>query len=352
MSLSKRGGIWWIDFVSPSGQRVRRSAETANKALAQELHDQLKAESWRIAKLGEKPRRTWNEAVVRWLKESTHKATLDSDKGHLRWLDPYLGGKCLEDISRALIDRITDARLAQGRRNATVNRTLEVIRAILRRCVNEWEWLDRVPRIRMLKEPTRRVRFLSREEAQRLLLELPSHLADMAAFSLATGLRRANVTGLLWTQVDLVRKVAWIHPDQAKARKAIPVPLNAEAVNMILAQLGRHPTHVFSYQGNPITQVSTKAWYAALERAGITDFRWHDLRHTWASWHVQQGTPLHALQELGGWESVEMVRRYAHFSSEHLAPYADRLVALRDGSERVYGTNMTQSEKQTKPKQS
>ena len=352
MSLSKRGGIWWIDFVSPSGQRVRRSAETANKALAQELHDQLKAESWRIAKLGEKPRRTWNEAVVRWLKESTHKATLDSDKGHLRWLDPYLGGKCLEDISRALIDRITDARLAQGRRNATVNRTLEVIRAILRRCVNEWEWLDRVPRIRMLKEPTRRVRFLSREEAQRLLLELPSHLADMAAFSLATGLRRANVTGLLWTQVDLVRKVAWIHPDQAKARKAIPVPLNTEAVNMIRAQLGRHPTHVFSYQGNPITQVSTKAWYAALERAGITDFRWHDLRHTWASWHVQQGTPLHALQELGGWESVEMVRRYAHFSSEHLAPYADRLVALRDGSERVYGTNMTQSEKQTKPKQS
>ena len=346
MSLSKRGGIWWIDFVSPSGQRVRRSTETANKALAQELHDQLKADSWRIAKLGEKPRRTWNEAVVRWLKESTHKATLDSDKGHLRWLDPYLGGKCLEDISRTLIDRITDARLAQGRRNATVNRTLEVIRAILRRCVNEWEWLDRVPRIRMLKEPTRRVRFLSREEAQRLLSELPSHLADMAAFSLATGLRRANVTGLLWTQVDLVRKVAWIHPDQAKARKAIPVPLNAEAVNMIRAQLGRHPTHVFSYQGNPITQVSTKAWYAALARAGIEDFRWHDLRHTWASWHVQQGTPLHALQELGGWESTEMVRRYAHFSSEHLAPYADRLVALRDESKNANGTNMTQSEKQ------
>lgn len=346
MSLSKRGGIWWIDFVSPSGQRVRRSTETANKALAQELHDQLKADSWRIAKLGEKPRRTWNEAVVRWLKESTHKATLDSDKGHLRWLDPYLGGKCLEDISRTLIDRITDARLAQGRRNATANRTLAVIRAILRRCVNEWEWLDRVPRIRMLKEPTRRVRFLSREEAQRLLSELPSHLADMAAFSLATGLRRANVTGLLWTQVDLVRKVAWIHPDQAKARKAIPVPLNAEAVNMIRAQLGRHPTHVFSYQGNPITQVSTKAWYAALARAGIEDFRWHDLRHTWASWHVQQGTPLHALQELGGWESTEMVRRYAHFASEHLAPYADRLVALQDRSEHANGTNMTQSEKQ------
>ena len=59
--------------------------------------------------------------------------------------------------------------------------------------------------------------------------------------------------------------------------------------------------------------------------AGIADFRWHDLRHSWASWHVQAGTPLHVLQELGGWESVEMVRRYAHLSSDHLAEYVDRM---------------------------
>ena len=78
----------------------------------------------------------------------------------------------------------------------------------------------------------------------------------------------------------------------------------------------------------PVVQVSTKAWYAALTRAGIIDFRWHDLRHTWASWHVQNGTPLFALQELGGWESAEMVRRYAHLTAEHLAPYADRLCTL------------------------
>ena len=227
------------------------------------------------------------------------------------------------------IDRITDARIAEGVSNATVNRTLEVLRAILRKCVNEWEWLDKAPQVRMLKEPTRRIRFLTREEAQRLLSELPEHLAEMAAFSLATGLRRANVTGLQWSQVDLVRRLAWIHPDQAKARKAIAVPLNAEAVVIIRRQIGKHPTHVFSFRGKPITQVSTKAWYDALERAGIEDFRWHDLRHTWASWHVQQGTPLHALQELGGWESAEMVRRYAHLTAEHLAPYADRLCALR-----------------------
>ena len=194
----------------------------------------------------------------------------------------------------------------------------------------------------MLKEPTRRVRFLTREEADRLLAELPAHLADLASFSLATGLRRANVTGLEWTQVDLEKRLAWVHPDQAKARKAIPVPLNAEAVVIIRQQTGKHPTHVFSYLGKPIRQVSTKAWYAALERARIADFRWHDLRHTWASWHVQNGTPLHALQELGGWESSEMVRRYAHFSAEHLAPYADRLCALRLVTESAEGTNRSQ----------
>jgi integrase len=342
MSLRKRGGIWWIDFVTQRGQRIRRSSGTADKNLAQELHDKLKAESWRIGKLGERYRRTWNEAVVRWLKESAHKATIDTDKAHLRWLDHYLGGRHLDDISRSLVDRISDSKLAEGVSNATVNRTLEVVRAILRKSVHEWEWLDRAPRVRMLKEPTRRVRFLTREEADKLLAELPEHLADMAAFSLATGLRRSNVTGLQWTQVESVRRLAWIHPDQAKARKAIAVPLNAEAVLIIRRQAGKHQTHVFSYLGKPIRQVSTKAWYGALARAGIRDFRWHDLRHTWASWHVQNGTPLHALQELGGWESPEMVRRYAHFSAEHLAPYADRLCKLRVVTENSNGTNLSQ----------
>ena len=82
-------------------------------------------------------------------------------------------------------------------------------------------------------------------------------------------------------------------------------------------------------QGNPVEQLSTAAWYKALQRAGIQNFRWHDLRHTWASWHVQSGTPLHVLQELGGWASFAMVQRYAHLAADHLAPWADRLLALR-----------------------
>lgn len=345
MSLRKRGGIWWIDVRTPTGERVRRTAETANKALAQELHDRFKADLWRTDKLDEEPKWIWDQAVVRWLKEQSHKATAKEDVTKLRWLDRFLRGKDLTAINRALIDRITEAKLAQGCSNATVNRLLELVRAILRKCVNEWEWLERTPSVRMLKEPTRRIRFLTRDEAQRLLAALPEHLADMAAFSLATGLRAANVTGLQWSQVDLARQLAWVHPDQAKAKKAIPVPLNAGAVALISKQVGKHLTHVFSFRGKPITQVSTKAWYAALERAGITDFRWHDLRHTWASWHVQSGTPLYALQELGGWASTEMVRRYAHLAAEHLAPYAERLCALRAVALENLGTKKSQPTK-------
>ena len=86
---------------------------------------------------------------------------------------------------------------------------------------------------------------------------------------------------------------------------------------------------------NPVKQVSTRAWYKALKRARIEAFRFHDLRHTWASWHVQNGTPLHVLQELGGWETPAMVRRYAHLASEHLAAYAGKV-------EITTGTNQSQ----------
>jgi hypothetical protein len=84
---------------------------------------------------------------------------------------------------------------------------------------------------------------------------------------------------------------------------------------------------------------STKSWYAALERAAIQDFRCR--RNTWASWHVQNGTPLYALQEMGGWASTEMVRRYAHLAADHLAPFAERLCALRAVNSEVIGTKVT-----------
>jgi integrase len=329
MSLYRRGKTWWVRFTAPNGVRLQQSARTQDRVEAQEYHDRLKAELWRVARLGEKPSHFWEEAVLRYLKEKRYKASLGDDKAHLRWLDQHLRGVKLDGIDRGVIDRVTERRAGEGVSNATVNRTLEVLRAVLRKAVNEWDWLDKALAIRMLPEPKRRIRWLSRDEAERLLAELPEHLRAMARFSLATGLRRRNVMELEWSQVDLKRRRAWIHPDQAKARKAIAVPLNAEAMVVLREQAGKHASRVFTYKGMPVKQVNTKAWKKALARVGIEDFRWHDLRHTWASWHVQAGTPLHVLQELGGWESVEMVRKYAHLAADHLTQYAERLARPR-----------------------
>lgn len=321
--LYKRGKSWWIDFTAPNGQRVRRSAGTGDKTQAQELHDRLKAEAWRQVQLGDRPIYTWDDAGLRWLNERSYKATIDKDEEHLRWLQPYLHGKPIKDLDRNFLMQLLEIKRKETS-GATANRVLALIRAILKMAV-EWDWLDYAPKLRQFPESKRRIRWLTQEEAKRLLDELPAHLRDMALFSLSTGLRKGNVTGLEWDQIDLHRRVAWIHPDQAKSRKAIGVNLTNTAMEVLHRQRGMHLRRVFTFRGEPVDQVTTKAWYGALQRAEITNFRWHDLRHTWASWHVQAGTPLDRLQEMGGWESIEMVRRYAHLAPEHLAADASNI---------------------------
>lgn len=329
MSLYKRkdSTVWWVRFTH-KGQRVQQSTGTNDRQKAQEYEAKLVNSLWEQERLGIKPKRQWNDAVVRYVDETQHKASQVSDLYHLRWLDKYLNGVELQAINRDFLEKILKAKQAEGVANSTVNRVLEVVRGLLRRACNEWEWIDRVPAVRMLPEPKKRVRWITRNEADRLVEALPTHLADIVRFSLETGLRRSNVTGLLWSQVDLVRRMAWIHPDQAKARKAIPVPLSTVAVLTLRKQIGKHQTHVFTYKGNTITQVNTKTWRKALNEVGIESFRWHDLRHTWASWHIQEGTPQHILQELGGWSSPEMVQKYAHLSSEHLMQWVDKRFAV------------------------
>lgn len=200
------------------------------------------------------------------------------------------------------------------------------VRAILRRAQDDWAWIDHAPKVRLYREPKWRIRFLTRDEARRLLRELPPHLQVMARFTLATGLRQHNVSYLRWDQVDMARAVAWIHPDEAKAGKAIGVPLNQDALDVMRQRRGEHPEYVFTYKGKPVDRCSTDAWKKALVRAGIArDFRWHDLRHTWASWHVQSGTRLQELMELGGWSCYEMVLRYAHLATDHLHAAACRI---------------------------
>ncbi|WP_133130258.1 tyrosine-type recombinase/integrase [Legionella yabuuchiae] len=324
MAITKRNNIWWID-ITHNGRRIRQSTGTKIKIKAQQLHDQLKNDLWQENVLPSIPKKSWMDAVIRWLNESQHKKTLVDDKIHLRWTDSFIRNKLLTEINQDDIETIAKAREETGVSPATVNRMLEIIRSILRKAQTQWGWLQTVPPIRMRIIDNKRIRWLTRKEADRLLIELPTHLRDMARFTLLTGLRESNVTQLKWKDIDLNRRHALIHPDESKTKKGIPVPLNTQAIEILKQQKGNHPIFIFTYKGNPVSRCNNHAWRKALNRAGIKNFRWHDLRHTWASWHVQNGTSLHELQQLGGWSNYETVLRYAHLSGQLLQEAAERV---------------------------
>lgn len=251
-----------------------------------------------------------------WLEETTHKRTHKQDIAMLRWLDPYLRNTELDKINRDLIE--TTMTNKPQAKPATINRYLALIRSILTKAHREWEWIDKVPPFRMRPEPKHRVRWLSQEEAKRLLSCLPQHLADAAEFTLATGLRQSNCLNLQWSQIDMARKIAWIYADQAKGKKDLAVPLNQSAIKILQRRFSKHHLHVFTYAGKPLKGVDSETWKRTLKKANIKNFRWHDLRHTWATWHIMAGTDLRTLMELGGWSSYEMVLRYAHMSRHRL----------------------------------
>ncbi len=255
MALYKRNETWWVSFTH-EGQRIQRSSGTTNKVAAQEYHDKFKAELWSIKKLENKSVYTWRDAVMRWLKESSSKRSIETDKVHLRWLDKHLNTFYLHEMTRDILEDIALRKEAEKVSLTTVNRVMEVVRAILTKAHKEWEWIEKVPVVRMRQIEKNRIRWLTVVEANRLLKELPPHLKDMAVFSLATGLRASNVTGLKWVDIDMEKHHAWIHPDQAKTNKAIPVPLNDNAITVLKTRLGVHPQFLFTYQHKPISKCS------------------------------------------------------------------------------------------------
>ena len=332
MSLFKRkdSSFWWIKITSTNGRRIQQSTGTADKVKAQELHDKLKASMWDQERLGIKPVRSWREAVLRWIQETSDKATHKEDLAKLRWLDPFLGRLELDDITRDVVDSVRTAKLVEASK-ATTNRYLALVRAILIKSRDDWEWLDKVPKIKLFKETADRERSLTPEQAQQLLGELPLHQREYVTFALATGLRQSNVLKIEWSNVDLGRRHAWVSAIHSKNGKPIAVPLNDIAMSVLLRQKGKHIERVFTYAGKPIANANTRAWRRALVRAGIANFRWHDLRHTWATWQRQAGTPTHELQRLGGWKSGAMVERYAHLAPDQLSIAAGRIDLILSG---------------------
>lgn len=317
MSLYQVGAIWYVDVASPNGGRVRRTSGTADKKAAQEFHDRLKAQFWRNKQFGDPIPSTWGEATVIWLQESQRG---ESDRYRIRALKLPL------DLP---LDQITGERIESelaGKTPGSFNRYANLILAVLNLARAKGK-IAAVPAIPKKPETKGRTRWLTADEWQRLRKKLPGYLEEMARFTLATGLRMRNVLDLEWAQVDLRRKVAWIYADQAKARKPIGVPLNEDALAVLREREGKHKTWVFAHpdSGKPLYKASNRAWRDARKAAKLDGLRWHDLRHTWASWAVMSGVRLDELREMGGWATHSMVQRYAHLSPEHLATAAAKV---------------------------
>jgi integrase len=320
---------WWIKTVLPDGRRVCKSTRLKVLEDAEEFLARLKVDAYEAARTGVPAEQKWQAAVLRYIEDNADKRSLPDDKDHLLRLDPYLRDKCLVDINMDVLrEFVLHRKRVDGVANATINRALEVVRRILYMARDDWEWIMRVPKVRMLKEPKRRVRFLKHMEADRLMLALPEHLAPVVKFALATGCRMSEILRLEWSRVDFDRGVSWLDHGSTKTGEGRGIPLNCDALMALREVLGQHERWCFTYKGKRMVKVGS-AWRRALKRAGIDNFRFHDLRHTWASWHVMSGTGLQELMELGGWKSYDMVLRYAHLAPEHLSKAAARIE--RDG---------------------
>lgn len=316
MPLYRRKDVWWID-LRHRGRRIRRSTRTADRDAARRQHDELAARLWRERQVG----RQLSDALLAWIDERPRS---DKALGTVRQIRAAYADRPLVDVTPESVER------ELGRRGpGAYNRLMVVIRASLN-IARRRGWLESVPPFRRRPEPAAEDRHLTREEWLALRAELPAHLRDMADFALATGLRWSNVALLQWDQVALDRRAAWVPAGSAKARRAIGVPLSDAAMAVLRRVEGVDPVFVFTYAGRPIASPKT-AWNKAVARAGLKGVRWHTLRHTWATWHAQSGTPLPVLKELGGWASIDIVmRRYAHLAPSYVAGFAGNVDTFLD----------------------
>lgn len=322
MSVYKRKGspYYHVEFQL-NGERIRRSTQVVSRREAQAIERQIKAE---VAKQQGKPNRqslTLDEAAGRWWAEHGHTLRSKSVETYTRQILESFGRHIkLGDIRTSDVDDAVRRWRANGSGPANIGRRLSVIRSILRRADRIWglpvhqiAWPDVTP-----KEPPGRVRWLTPEEAKRLIqaAENNGHQNTALAirWSLATGCRRGETLGLRWSDVRLDRGTCQVSGKTGS--RTVWLSLDARQV---LSDCPTSTLQVFDATG------LRKRFAKAVKDAGLVDFRWHDLRHTHATLMRQSGAPLEVVQRSLGHKSITTTTRYAHVEDREVLRALDGL---------------------------
>lgn len=340
--LYKRNGTWHID-KHLRGSRLCESTGTSDLAAA-EAYLARRIEQVRQAKVfGVRPERRFRQAATRYLKEAT-KASLHDDALQLKLLDSFIGDLPLDQVHQGTLQAFIAERQARGVKATTINHALQVVRHILFLAAREWRdehrltWLDKAPPIRFLPEDDKRAPYpLSWAEQARLFRELPPHLARMALFKLNTGCREQEVCGLRWEWEipvpELGTSVFLIPGQRVKNREERLVVLNRVARSVVEELRGVHPEYVFTYQGHRVSKMNGAAWRKARLRAGLSQVRVHDLKHTFGRRLRAAGVSFEDRQDLLGHKSGRITTHYS----------AAELGSLIEAADRVCGENSRKS---------
>ncbi len=338
--LIKRAGVWHVD-KRIRGWRVCQSTGTADIEEAERYLARVMEQIRQIQVYGMRPPRTFEQAAAKYVVEHQHKRSIGDDVCRLKDLLPFIGGTPLHQLHMGTLRPWIAHKRKQGRSAGTINNGLQIVRRIANLAAGDWvdeqglTWLQAPPRIKLLPAPVRRQPYpLSWDEQAQLFAELPEHLAAMALFAVNTGCRDAEICSLRWdweVEVAELGTSVFISPGaMVKNGDERLVVLNAVARSVVQARRWLHPTHVFSFEGNPLRHMLTSAWKRARQRAGLPLVRVHDLKHTFGRRLRAAGVGFEDRQDLLGHRSGRITTHYSAAELSRLIEAAER-VSVRDG---------------------
>lgn len=336
--LRKKGEIWHVEKVI-AGQLIRCSTGETELDQAERYLAQLIEQRRKVVVYGERLERTFNDAAARFVEEYDHKRSLDRDINTLKAVMPYIGELPLLKIHSGVLDDFIRDRKRAGISAGTLNRDMAIIRRVLSLSARLWRddqcrpWLDTVPMLPTIEGAKRKPHPISWQEQERLLKALPSYVADMALFSLNTGLRDQEICAMKWDDECKVNgldtTVFIISEERAKNEHERIVPLNSVARSIVASRRGNNSNYVFDYAGRKLDRINNKAWRKARESVGLKDVRVHDLRHTFGMRLRAAGVSFEDRQDLLGHHAGRITTHYSRVEIARLIECVELLCEVR-----------------------